>query len=108
MSAISIQHRSIKTEQIHSNTSNFDLDETIQKITSVAMSYFKNGARYILPLITKITRSQKLAESIINGAFSGLVLGIAFIVLGIPTNNFALTCVSGYLFRKHFSLFEIA
>lgn len=84
-----------KTEEIRSSVYCFEFNKTVERVTAAAMTCFKNRALYILPLVIKLTRSKGLAEGIINGAFSGLVLGVAFIVLGIPTNNFALNCLSG-------------
>jgi uncharacterized membrane protein len=105
MSTISIQHRPIKAEGIHLEELSVQFDKMVEKVVTATINYFRNGALYILPLVKNLTGSKRIAEAIIDGAFSGLVLGLAFRVLGIPVNNLVLNSLSAHLFRTHFSLF---
>ncbi len=106
MTSIQAKSRTTNINEIPSGSFTCEFDEKIERVATAALNCLRSGSVYPRQLLTKLTGSQRLAESILEGSFSGLVLGIVFIVLGIPINNFALNCISGYLFRENFRLFQ--
>lgn len=99
MSAIPNLHVTTR-RTIAGNTKESSFYQLSKKITSTALHILKTTASYILPLLTKLTRSEPIAKGLLHGAFSGLVVYLVFRVLGLPTNNVVLTALARELYLQ--------
>lgn len=106
MSITTIQAKLSNTDPIRPITLSSGLPESIEKVATIARNYFKRKAEYILPILTKLIRSELIAKAIINGAFFGFVQAFFFACLGLPKNNFGLNLIAGYLFVENCRLFD--
>ena len=75
-----------------------------RKIAHVATDIFKKLESFVVPALTKLT-TRGIAEGLFYGSVSGLVTGLVFIALGLPTDNPGLNiltyCISYQYFRPH-------
>jgi superfamily I DNA/RNA helicase len=90
---------------IQSNTIHHETRRTIQSVSALAVNFFRDKANQILPRLTRLVGSQKIAQSIIDGLFSGFVISVALRILRISDEYLILSCIAGYLWERNFTLF---